>query len=233
MKNNTKIIFAALAIFAFSANFASAASLTVSPASLSKKTGDSFTVSVGVATGGSKVCMAEGTIALDNLSCSDITVADGLIAQTTPTCAKPSFSIGIPSCTASDKTLFTVSVKAPTAGTATFGLSGVDVVGEGISLGSSSSKGEYSITAVTQPIITPVTNPVVTPKTTVPAQTGAVQKPANEEEKIATTSELVSIPSNELAAAETATRGVPVPWVAAIGLLALALGYFTAKKLKK
>ena len=235
MKNNTKIILAVCATFDFSATFASAASLNVSPSSLSKKVGDSFTVSVGVTAGGSKVCMAEGTINLDKLSCTDITVADGLIAQTTPTCAKPTFSIGIPSCTTSDKTLFTVAVKAPTAGTAIFGLTGVDVVGEGVSLGSSSSKGEYTI-AIAQPIVTPVTSPVVTPKTTTPVRTDTIKKPATEEVTTATATsvtETAVTPSNDLAAAETATRGVPVPWVALIGVLALALGYFTAKKLKK
>jgi len=234
MKNNTKIIISTLATFVLSATFAGAASLTVSPSSLSKKVGDSFAVSVGVSTVGSKVCVAEGTINLDKLSCSDITVADGLIAQTTPTCAKPTFSIGIPSCATSDKTLFTVVVKAQTSGSASFGLTGVDVVGEGISLGSSSSKGEYTITA-TQPIITPVVNPVVAPKTTTSVQTDTVKKPVTTEKEttVTATTEPTTAPSNNLAAAETATRGVPIPWVALIGILALALGYFTAKKLKK
>ncbi|MCX6736000.1 MAG: hypothetical protein NTZ13_02855 [Candidatus Parcubacteria bacterium] len=234
MKKYTKIIFAGIAIFAFTATMAGAASVTVSPASLAKKVGDSFTVSVGVSTGGSKVCVVEGKVNLDKLSCTDITVADGLIAQTTPTCAKPSFSIGIPGCTTASKNLFSVSVKAPTVGTATLGFTGVDVVGEGISLGGSAGTGEYIITGNTETTVTPTAT--VTPK---PA-TGTTIKPTvtaptTETEKTVTEPMVtVTTPAsdNNLAAAGSATRGVPLPIAIGIGIAALALGYFTARKMK-
>ncbi len=233
MKKYTKIIFVGIAIFAFTAS-ASAASVTVSPSSLSKKVGDAFNVSVGVSAGGSKVCVVEGTVNLDKLSCSDITVADGLIAQTTPTCAKPSFSLGIPGCTTVNKNLFSVSVKAPTAGTATLGLTGVDVVGEGVSLGNSAGTGEYIVAGNTETVVTPTTT--VTPKPT--AGTTTVKPtvtPTTEPEKTVTEPVVtVAAPTtdNNLAAAGSAARGVPLPIVIGIGIVALALGYFTARKMK-
>jgi hypothetical protein len=244
MKNYTKIILVALAVFAISADAVTATSLTVSPGTLSKKAGDSFAVSVGITTGGSKVCVVEGTLALDKLSCSSITVADGLMAQTTPTCAKPTFSIGIPSCATTDKTLFSVIVNAPTAGTATLGFTAVDIIGEGVSLGSSAGKGTYTVaSASVEPVVPVVTEtvvpkPVVKPAVTKTQETTGGMKPnAKVPEKINTAIEPLTTsaptPSKNLAAAGTATQGVPLPWVVGIGVLALALGYFTAKKMTR
>jgi hypothetical protein len=152
---------------------AASSSLYVSPATLTKAVGNVFSTTVGVKAAGNKVCAAEGTLVFNNLTCQSISVASGLMAQSTPTCADPYFMVGIPSCTTLDKTLFTVSVKAGKAGAATLGSTSIDIIGEGLSLGSASASGKYTITAAA-PVPTPV--PVVkpTPKggtTTVPEPT--------------------------------------------------------------
>jgi hypothetical protein len=58
--------------------------------------------------------------------------------------------------------LFTINTKAGTAGSATISFNTVDIIGEGNSLGSASSNGNYTINALT---VTPVvTAPAATPK---------------------------------------------------------------------
>jgi hypothetical protein len=49
-----------------------------------------------------------------------------------------------------------VSAKAGSAGTASISFTGVDLIGEGISVGSASISGNYTINAVPKPIPTPV-----------------------------------------------------------------------------
>lgn len=71
----------------------------------------------------------------------------GLSAQTSPSCEDLSFLLGIQGCTTQDKTLFTVTVKAKNAGSGTAGFTGVDIIGEGVSISSVSSGGTYTLTA--------------------------------------------------------------------------------------
>lgn len=152
MKNiKTKIILSAifLSIFSFSgAVNAASASLYVSPASITKTIGNIFNASVGVNASGNKVCAVEGALVFDNLTCQSITIASDVMVQSTPTCSNPHYLIGIPNCTTSDKTLLTVSVKAGDKGTASLGNSDIDIIGEGISLGSVSVGGSYIINSV-------------------------------------------------------------------------------------
>lgn len=175
------IVFLSVAGFVNTANAASA-SLYVSPASLTKTAGDTFNVSVGFNASGNKVCAVEGTLVLNNLSCQSITLAGDVTPQSSPTCSNPHFLIGVPSCTTVDKVLFTVSVTAGNAGVASISSTGVDIIGEGSSLGSASISGSYTISAVSKP--TPaltqpnyqysptVTTPVkTTPKTTTVSST--------------------------------------------------------------
>lgn len=168
----TKIVLS-LVIFLSAVGIVSAASssLYVSPTSATKNVGEAFTVSVGVNASGNKVCGAEGTLVFNNLSCQSITVTGGLMTQSSPTCSSPYFLVGIPSCTTVDKALFTVSVVG-SAGSGSISATGVDVIGEGASLGSAHLDGNYTINAVVVPtpvpavvptLITPVTP--VTPKT--------------------------------------------------------------------
>ncbi|MFH1365933.1 MAG: hypothetical protein ABIG99_00870 [Patescibacteria group bacterium] len=171
MKNNkTKIILLAiifLSVFSFFGTVeAASSSLYVSPASITKTAGDIFNASVGFNASGNKVCAAEGTLVFNNISCQSITVADGVMAQSTPSCSNPHFLIGIPNCSTSDKVLFTVSVKAGSAGPASISLTSVDVIGEGASVGSVSINGNYTVNAVPISTTPQVNTETTTPKTT-------------------------------------------------------------------
>lgn len=167
MKNiKTKIVLP-VAIFLSAVGVVSAttSSLYVSPANATKNVGEVSVVSIGVNSLGNKVCGAEGTLVFNNLSCLNITVASGLMAQSSPTCSNPYFLVGIPSCTTVDKDLFTVSVKVGSAGIASISATSVDVIGEGKSVGSALVNGTYTINAVITPapvVPTPITP--VTPK---------------------------------------------------------------------
>lgn len=167
MKNiKTKIVLS-LVIFLSAVGIVSAASssLYVSPTSATKNVGEVFTVSIGVNASGNNVCGTEGTLVFNNLSCQSITVASGLMAQSSPTCSNPYFLVGIPNCTTVDKALFTVSVKAGSAGVASVGATGIDVIGEGKSVGFALVNGTYTINAVVAPIPVPVVVPKTTPAT--------------------------------------------------------------------
>jgi len=175
MKNTkTKIILSAI-IFLSVVGFVGTAvaavpSLYVSPASLTKTVGDTFSVSVGFNASGSKVCAIEGTLVFDNLTCQSIIVADDVMAQSSPTCSNPHFLIGVPSCVITDKALFTVLVKAGSAGMASISFTGVDIIGEGASVGSASISGNYTINAVSKltPASTPPLTSVSTPTSATP-----------------------------------------------------------------
>ncbi len=166
----TKIILSAI-IFLSVAGFvgtviAAGSSLYVSPASLTKTVGDTFSMSVEVNALGNKVCAVEGTLVFNNLSCQSITVTGDVTPQSSPTCSNPHFLIGVPSCTTVDKALFTVSAKAENAGAATISFTGVDIIGEGVSVGSASISGNYTINAISTPTSTPAPTQTPTSKTT-------------------------------------------------------------------
>ncbi|MBU4338440.1 hypothetical protein KKB43_00210 [Patescibacteria group bacterium] len=168
MKNTKiKIILSAI-IFLSVAGFAGTAaaagsSVYVSPASLTKTVGDIFNVSVGVSTSGSKVCAVEGTLVFNNLSCQSITVDGNVTPQSVPTCSNPYFLIGVPSCSTADKVLFAVSAKAGSTGAASISFTGIDIIGEGVSVGTASVSGNYTINAILTATLTPA--PTATPKT--------------------------------------------------------------------
>jgi len=138
---------------------AAGTSLYISPGSITKNVGDLFGAFVGFNSSGNKVCAVEGTLVFNNLSCQSITAVGDVMAQSSPTCSNPHFLIGIPNCAVSDKILFILSIKAGSAGMASVGLTGVDIIGEGASLGSASIGGNYTIEAI--PVITPM--PMITP----------------------------------------------------------------------
>ena len=157
MKNiKTKIILSViifLSVVGFVGTVSAAeSSLYISPASITKTAGNTFSASVGLTASGNKVCAVEGTLVFNNLTCQSITVASDVMAQSSPTCSNPHFLIGIPNCTTSDKTLLTVSVRAGTAGVASISIASVDVIGEGSSVGSASTKGNYTINAIPKAI---------------------------------------------------------------------------------
>jgi len=149
--NNHKIkilLFIGILIISFGFYYlaeAAAPSIYVSPATLSKNVGEAFDISVGVNPSGNKVCVVEGKLILNKLSCQNIVMADGVMVQSSPSCNNLYFLLGIPGCTTNNKTLFTVSVKAGSAGTATANFSGVDIIGEGVSISSASAGGNYTL----------------------------------------------------------------------------------------
>lgn len=162
-------------------------SLYVSPVSLTKTVGDTFSVSIGVNASGNKVCAVEGTFVFNNLFCQSITVAGDVTPQSLPTCLNPYFLIGIPNCTTVDKTLFTVSTKTENAGVATISFTGIDIIGEGVSVGSASISGIYTINAVSTPTPTLTPTPTSVPKT-IPTPT-PTQTPTQTQETITSKTE--------------------------------------------
>jgi len=155
---------------------ATEASLYVSPETLTKTVGSIFNTYVGFNTSDNKVCAVEGKLVFNNLTCQSITLADGFMAQSSPTCANPYFLIGIPNCATVNTNLLTISVKSGVVGKAFVSITGADVMGEGMSVGSTYTSGSYTITAVPA-VVTPVspqpeaTTEVVTPEEVVPTTT--------------------------------------------------------------
>ena len=229
MKNiKTKIILSAiifLSVIGFGGTVdAAGAYLYVSPATLTKTTGNVFSVSVGINTSGSKVCAIEGSLVFNNLSCQSITVASDAMAQSLPTCSTPYFLIGIPNCTTLGKILLTVSVKAGSAGTSSVVPIGVDIIGEGASLGSASISGIYTINAVPAPV--QVEKPPASPVEETPVS------PVEE----------TAIPSSSPALFDVITqpevkqpqKDFLTPIIAGIGILIIVIaGYIIYKKRKR
>lgn len=166
----TKIILLTTVLF-LTANFTSIVSAAdpfvyVSPSSLTKTVGGNFNVSIGVKTSGNKVCAVEGTLVFNNLSCKSVTIAKSVTPQSSPTCSSPYFLIGIPSCTIIDSALFTVSTKAGKVGTASISFTEVDIIGEGVSAGTASKRGNYTIKDISVPVPKPATTPTSKPVST-------------------------------------------------------------------
>ncbi len=151
MKNNiTKKVFQVFAVlvfigFASSVLAATVPQVYVSPTGLTKNVNESFVVNTSVSASENKVYAVEGTINFKNLACEKITVADGMMAQSTPTCAKPYFLIGIPTGTNKDTVLFSMTVKGIATGDATITFTNVDSIGEGKSISDDSTAGTYTI----------------------------------------------------------------------------------------
>ena len=125
--------------------------LSAVPASLNSAVGAPFNVSVQLNPVGNKICVVKGTISFINLSCQNITLANGVMAQSSPTCANPSFLVGIPKCTTSMQNIFSVSVKGTQVGQASLSFPEIKVVGVGVDVPSIWQGGSYNITAA-QPI---------------------------------------------------------------------------------
>jgi len=185
---NKKIILSLLVIFCvvFSAQVVLAASLSVSPTSATKNVGTSFSVSVDVDPAGSQVCVVKGTLVFNNLSCQSISVASGLMAQVTPTCANPNFTIGIPKCITAAQNILSVSVKGNTVGqgsVSSTGVKAINVVGNNaVDVVLSQQNGEYTIRAVPVEV-----QENVEPETTVQTTESVVteEQPAEEQAPVA------------------------------------------------
>ncbi len=128
--------------------------LYVSPSEANKNINSTFDIAVKVSPSGEKVCAVEGQLLLSKLSCQKIDLAQGIMPQNSPSFSNNlSFLLGIPGCTTQEKTLFTIRVKVNTVGKASASFRNVDVIGEGVSLGSAFVKGNYEITVPSAPSI--------------------------------------------------------------------------------
>ena len=128
--------------------YADSVSVFVSPTSVTKNVGEAFNAVVKVSNSSTKIFAVEGTLAFTNLTCKSITVADGLMPQSAPTCAHPYFLIGIPSGTNVETTLLTVLVSGNTEGSGVVSIMPVDIMGEGSSLSKIAIAGSYTIKSV-------------------------------------------------------------------------------------
>jgi hypothetical protein len=226
------IVFMSVVGFSAPANAASS-SLSVSPASLTKNAGSTFNVSVGLNAAGNKVCAVEGTLVFTNLSCQSISAAGDVMVQSAPTCSNPHFLIGIPNCGIADKNLLNVSVKALSAGTASVSGTGIDVVGEGVSVGSDLTAGSYTINAVTAS--TPQTTQTTPDQSTV-TQPEQPQVEVQSEQP-ATTSDAIPMDSQAAAAGAASGNNNSLVWfiVAVIVIAIIFYGYkfYEKKKIQK
>ena len=149
-KKHKKIILG-IATLALLINFnfveASTPLLNAWSTSMDREVGDTFDIFVNINPVGEKVCVVEGTINLSNLSCQKITVSDGIQSRIYPSCEDLSFSLGIKGCSTESKTLFTVNVKADSAGSNPVNFSNVDILGAGVSLPFISIDAEFAISS--------------------------------------------------------------------------------------
>jgi len=194
-------------------------SIYVSPTNQSKEVGDTFNISVKVDPAGQKVCMVEGILLLNKLSCQSISPNSDLMASPDNklTCSNLYFSLGIPTCTMENKTLFTVTVKAENAGTATANFSGIDIIGEGVPISSISSGGTYSLI---------IPEEIVVPEEEVEVTVEEIVAPVSEttsEEVITETVSTSTIQEEELSEEQTLTLTEQTTFLAAIGNI-LSLG---------
>lgn len=194
-------------------------SVYVSPTNQSKEVGDTFNIFVKVDPAGQKVCMVEGTLLLDKLSCQSVSPNSDLMASPDNklTCSNLYFSLGIPTCTTENKTLFTVTVKAENAGTATANFSGIDIIGEGVPISSIFSGGTYSL-IIPEEIVAPEEEVEVTPEEMV-----APVSETTPEEVITETVSTSTIQEEEQSREQTLTLTEQTTLLAAIGNI-LSLG---------
>lgn len=188
MKNTKiKFVLSLLLMFLFVISFAGTVKgsalpfLYVSPSSAERNTGEIMNVSVRVNPSGENVCLVEGRVVFNNLSCQSITVSGDLMAQSAPSCSNPYFLIGIPGCTLTDKNIFNISVRTGSAGQGTISFTSVDIIGEGVSLSNNSASGNYTIMSVA-PSIPPVVEQPIAPEEREEAVAG--EEIAEEEEII-------------------------------------------------
>lgn len=225
----TKIVLSVIISLGFIGSVSAASSsLYISPTVLTKTAGDTFNVSVGANAQGNKVCAVEGTLVFNNLTCQSITVPSDVMAQNSPTCTNPHYLIGIPGCTVTDKTILTVTVKAGTAGNASLSQTSVDIIGEGASLGSSSTSGNYTINSVPA---------VAAPKTTTPTAPTEVVSPEPETlqpvQTPTTPTNPESVNPGQASLASTGFKFNDYLWMGLIFILVIVLGYGMYSLIKK
>lgn len=193
---------------------ADSAMISASPASASNTVGTPFNVSVQLDPGNNNVCVVKGTINLDKLACQSITLGNGIMGQTIPTCDAPNFTLGIPKCTTASQNLLSISVKGTQAGQASLVFTGVKVIGAGKDVSFGSQSGAYEITAVAPQTVIPTPAPKssTTTKSAGQKTTQLVATTSTSTEEISTTTQ------------ETGSNNVPTN-TGAVGWVILTSGY--------
>ena len=210
--------------------YAANPSLSILPATASKNVGTTFNVSVQLDPQGNKVCVVKGTLNLNALTCRGITVASGLMPQTTPTCKSPNFTLGIPQCTTAAQNLFTVSVEGSAAGEATASLAATKVIGVGVVISSGANGGTYNIIAVAAPTTAPTTTPETTQTVTPPVQQPTQQASAPTQNTTAKN----GISESQTASLATAAAGYFWPMLIILIIVCVVFGiYYLVPKKKK
>lgn len=212
---------AAFTLVALPRAFAAEPAVAVIPTNVEVTTGARVLSSVVLEAASSTVYAVEGTLVFTGLSCQSITLGEGLIAQTTPTCVNPYFLVGIPSGTQVNKTLLSVATQAGTPGEARLALSAVDIIGEGKSLGTATTAAVYTIAeAPAAPV-------------RVPTQPSTVETPGEKTAPVAVSeTPIEKTESTLLAAVINAARAGS--WLIALGLFLglLGLSYFFYQRKK-
>jgi hypothetical protein len=236
MKNNiNKILFGILIAIVFTNINSTVLASTipgvyVTPTEITKNVGELFSVSINVSASGSKVYAVEGTIDFKNLTCDSVTVAPGLMAQTTPTCAKPYFLIGIPNGTNKDTSVVDIKVKGASVGPANINITNVDIIGEGKSIGTNSTSGNYTIVGVN------LGGSYVPPQSSGSKLTGSVTKTTGSsiDKKVAgatdTTKEAEIEANNQVASAGTFGDIMPFDWMLIVIIILLST-YITLREI--
>jgi len=135
--------------------YAATSTVSVLPATANKNVGTTFNATVNLVPQGNKVCVVKGTLSFVNLTCRSISVDPVFeYAIKTPTCASPSFTLGIPGCTTTTQNVLTVSVKGNNIGQAILPFTGIKLIGGpdgGTDVTFLANGGLYNITAVPKP----------------------------------------------------------------------------------
>ena len=150
---------------------ADSAVLSVSPASASSTVGAPINISVQINPAANKVCVVKGTLNLSNLTCQSISLSvdpTKTFVVTNPTCANPSFNLGIYNCATTTQNILSLSVRGVQVGQASLSFTGIKVIGEGTDVAFTSQGGLYNITAAALPVPKPVQKPKQ--EVTAPAQ---------------------------------------------------------------
>ena len=111
--------------------YSSEVSLSFLPVNGNKNVGIVFKVYVQINPEDNKVCVAKGKLDLENLTCLNINMPPGYIAQKIPTCEDPTFVIGIPKCITSTENILSVEAVANSLGQAKIKLFEADIIGAG------------------------------------------------------------------------------------------------------
>lgn len=166
MNKITLASLAAVLLLTGTSALADSATVYLYPSSSAYVSGTVFVSTLVVNPNGNQACVVKGTLALNNATCSSITVAPGLLPQTVPSCTSPNFTIGIPQCTTALKNILTVTAKAGGPGQAGIALADVKIIGAGSNVDATVQGSTYTVSA---PVVTQVPSQ---PTATAPASSG-------------------------------------------------------------